>query len=59
MYYQPRIQDKDGKIKSAVAALEAATGLRKSVIVAQLLKAGIKNASKASPKLEDIIKKED
>ena len=59
MYYQPRVIDKDGKLKAGIAAIEAATGLKKSVIVAKLIREGLKKATKATPELKDIIEKED
>lgn len=59
MYYQPRVIDKDGKLKAGIAAIEAATGLKKSVIVAKLIREGLKKATKATPELKDILEKED
>lgn len=55
MYYQPRIIDKGGRLKAAVAAIEAATGLKKSVIVAQLLREGVKKAAKANQQVKTIM----
>ncbi|HOG49873.1 MAG TPA: hypothetical protein PKY10_04740 [Lentisphaeria bacterium] len=45
MYYQLKAIDRDGKLRAGVAAIKAATGLKQTAIVSQLIQAGLKKAA--------------